>query len=133
MRMQQMNKRARKLKNFNDNAGASYTGPAKPDVLLVGLGSTVGVISEAVTQLQNEGVTVGHLQVSRLMPFPTEEIASYVQNSRKVLVTELNSTGQLAQQIKQYVGGHDKIENCLKFDGDPLTVKEVYNRAKEVI
>ncbi|MDB5085916.1 MAG: 2-oxoglutarate ferredoxin oxidoreductase subunit alpha [Bacilli bacterium] len=133
MRIQQMNKRARKLKNFKGIEGAAYTGPENPEVLVVGFGSTVGVIDEAVAKLKGEGVNVGHLQVARLLPFPTEEIAPLLNKARKVVVTEINSTGQLAQQIKQYVGGHDKIENCLKYDGDPFTVKEIFNRIKEVI
>jgi 2-oxoglutarate ferredoxin oxidoreductase subunit alpha len=49
-----------------------------------------------------------------------------------VVVTELNSTGQLVAQLKQFVGHHEKYESILKYSGDPSLVEEIYEQAKTI-
>jgi 2-oxoglutarate/2-oxoacid ferredoxin oxidoreductase subunit alpha len=132
MRVQQMDKRAKKLLGFNDVEGFTYEGPENAELLLVDFGSVGGVQREAAAQLRAEGVNVGHLQVARMLPFATEEIKPFIQAAKKVLVTELNSTGQLKTVLKTFVGEHEKYESCLKYSGDPFLVSEVYAKAKEV-
>ena len=131
-RVEQMNKRDRKLANFNDVAGATYVGAENAELLLVDFGSTSGVQREVYEALAAEGVSVGHLSVARFLPFPTEEVAGYIRAAKKVLVTELNSKAQLVAQLKQFVGEHEKYESCLKYSGDPFLVEEIYAKAKEV-
>ncbi|MGZ4112139.1 MAG: 2-oxoacid:acceptor oxidoreductase subunit alpha [Tumebacillaceae bacterium] len=132
LRVLKMDKRAKKLVGFNDVEGASYDGVENAELLLIDFGSTGGVQREAFDTLLAEGVSVGHLRVGRVLPFPTEQIAPYIAAAKKVLVTEMNSEGQLASQIKQFVGEHGKIESCLKYSGDPFTVVEIYAKAKSV-
>ncbi|HEU4962740.1 MAG TPA: 2-oxoacid:acceptor oxidoreductase subunit alpha [Bacilli bacterium] len=132
LRVKQMDKRAKKLANFNDLEGATYAGADNAELVLVDFGSTSNIQREAFERLQAEGVSVGHLSISRLLPFPTEEVKPYLASAKKILVTELNSFGQLASQLKQFIGLHDKFESCLKYSGDPFLVEEIYAKAKEV-
>lgn len=131
MRVLQMDKRAKKLANFSDLAGATYVGAENAELLLVDFGSMTGPQREVYEALAAEGVSVGQLSIARLLPFPTEEIKAYINNAKKVLVTEMNSHGQLKNQLKQFVGGdHNKYESCLKYSGDPFLVNEIYAKAK---
>jgi 2-oxoglutarate ferredoxin oxidoreductase subunit alpha len=133
MRRLQMDKRARKLEHFDDLVGVTCDGPKDADVTLVGFGSTKGVIAEAREELERQGVTVAHVQLSVMAPFPAKALESYVQAARTLLVIEVNSRGQLADQIRLHLGHHDKIRSCLKYDGDPILISDIVARANEVI
>ncbi len=133
MRFEQMNKRARKLDQFNELVGATVDGPKDAQIAFVGFGSTKGIINEAKEALEAKGVRVSHIQISVLNPFPEELLRSYIEGAESVLVVELNSTGQLADLLKLHYGHQDHIESCLKYNGDPLTVKEILERVEEVI
>ncbi len=133
MRVLQMDKRARKLQSFHELSGASVSGPKDAQITLVGFGSTRGVIDEARTALMQQGLIVAHVQVSVVAPFPADLIRPYIAGAGTVLAVEVNSRGQLADQLRLQLGYHEKIQSCLKYDGDPMLVKDIVKRAKEVI
>ena len=125
-RVEQMRKRLRKLKGFDADAiGYSYDGPEKTEWTLVGFGSTAAQIREAVEVLRSRGIRTGHLQLRVLNPFPDASVRRILEGAERILVVENNATGQLAERIRARVGFHDKIVSCLKFSGDPFTVKEI--------
>jgi len=132
MRLLQMDKRARKLSSLT-LTGLTVEGPTDADITLVGFGSTKGVICEARVALESAGLRVTHVQMAVIAPFPTDALLPYISGAKTVLVVEVNSKGQLADQIKLRLGQHDKIVSCLKYDGDPLLVAEIVKRAKEVM
>ncbi|MCL6631390.1 MAG: 2-oxoacid:acceptor oxidoreductase subunit alpha [Alicyclobacillus herbarius] len=131
-RVAQMNKRARKLTGFQHESGVSVDGAATAPVALIGFGSTYGVLEEARMRLQAEGLDVKHIHFSRVAPFPLAEFQTAMHGVRRALVVELNSTGQLAQLIRQQAGYHDKLASCLKYNGDPILQKEILAQANEV-
>lgn len=134
LRIQQMDKRMRKLDSLQaDDWAVAYDGDENPDLLLIGQGSTKETIREALEQLQAEGIKAGHLQIRLLHPMPYEIISSYIKKSQCTLVVEQNATGQLANQIKIGTTDHDRIYNCLKYDGDPFLATEILNRCKEIL
>lgn len=132
----QMKKRMRKLDSLDLSDYVDYYGdePAeRVDLLLVGWGSTIGRIQEAVARLEKDGYKVGHLHLRALYPFPRAKVRGYLQAAPRVLVVENNYTGQLAGYLAREVGFHDKIQNCTKYDGDPFLASEIYSRAREVL
>ncbi len=133
MRVKQMNKRARKLDQFNELVGATLEGSKDAQIMLVGFGSTRGIVSEAQEVLEARGMQVSHGHISVLDPFPVELLRPYIEGADMVLVVELNSKGQLADQLKLHYGHQDHILSCLKYNGDPMTVKEILTRVEEVI
>ncbi|MDN4594915.1 2-oxoacid:acceptor oxidoreductase subunit alpha [Polycladomyces subterraneus] len=130
-RVQQMAKRMRKLDAFDPSAlGVEYDGSETTELTLVGFGSTRAQIGEAVKQLRENGVKVGHLQIKVVKPFPDAMVKRYLSGAERILVVENNATGQLAELIRARVGFHNKIQSCLKFSGDPFTVEEILAHCK---
>lgn len=126
LRIKMMDKRLKKLANFDySNVSSYYSGEDEFDILLIGFGSTYAQIAEAYHILKGDGHNVAHLQVKILCPLPVEEIRSKVDTARRVFVVENNATGQVLRLIKSEVNAHDKFLSILKYDGDPFTVHEI--------
>lgn len=133
-RKQQMDKRLRKLKNFKYPEALRTDCPyEEPDVLIVGIGSTIGTITEAKERLEKEGKKVNHIQIRIVLPFPASELKPYIDAARNVVVVENNASGQLADLIKLHVGGADKVKSVLKYDGNPFLPNEIHQKVKELI
>lgn len=131
-RLSQVAKRQRKLKNFQHVSGVTVDGHDDAKFALVGFGSTWGVLEEAREALEEHGLVVKHIHLSRVAPFPAEQLEQALAGVNQALVVELNTTGQLAQLMKQHVTCHDKLSSCLKYDGDPIALAEILQRAHEV-
>ncbi|WP_462409306.1 2-oxoacid:acceptor oxidoreductase subunit alpha [Neobacillus sp. Marseille-QA0830] len=132
-RQAQMDKRMRKLNNIRFNTPVyKNVKHESPDVLFVGFNSTRGVIEEATSRLEQDGLKVNHAHIRLIHPFPAEEVLPLVQAAKKVVVLENNATGQLANILKMNVGHADKIVNHTKYDGNPFLPHEVYTKCKEL-
>ncbi|WLR43476.1 2-oxoacid:acceptor oxidoreductase subunit alpha [Bacillus carboniphilus] len=131
-RKQQMEKRMRKLQNLSfKNAIHSVENFESPDVLLIGFISTRGAIEEAMNRLIEEGLSVNHVHIRLIHPFPNEEVFKEMQKAKKVIVVENNATAQLANLIKMNVGFSEKITSLLKYDGTPFLPSDIYSFVKE--
>jgi 2-oxoglutarate ferredoxin oxidoreductase subunit alpha len=124
-RIAQMNKRANKLQFVPQDDAIKYEGNKKPEVLFIGFGSTYGVIREARMQIEKQGIEVGHAHLRMLHPLPADELSHYVNEASTVIVVEQNSTGQLANVVKQHINLHSKLHSCLKFNGIPLSCSDI--------
>jgi 2-oxoglutarate ferredoxin oxidoreductase subunit alpha len=132
-RQKMMDKRMEKLKHIQVRDAVKVDAPHEnPDILLVGMGSTGGTIDEARARLAKEGIKTNHATVRLIHPFPTEEIKSYIEKAKTVIVVENNATGQLADQIKLHVGHADKIQNLLKYNGNPFLPADIEQKCKEL-
>jgi 2-oxoglutarate ferredoxin oxidoreductase subunit alpha len=132
-RIAQMDKRFRKIENIRfDTPVYKNAKHEDADVLFVGFNSTRGVIEEAMTRLENDGLKVNHAHIRLIHPFPTDEVLPLVRSAKKVIVVENNATGQLANIMKMNVGHAEKITKHLKYDGNPFLPHEVYTKCKEL-
>ena len=130
----QMDKRFRKIENIKFNTPVYKNAPhEKADLLVIGFNSTRGVIEEAVTRLEKDGLKVNHAHIRLIHPFPTDELLPLVNSAKKVVVVENNATGQLANIIKMNVGNISKINKMLKYNGNPFLPHEVYTKCKELL
>lgn len=133
-RVAQTDKRMRKMSSFDPaEFGVSYSGDENPDLLMIGWGSTIGQLDEARKALSAKGISVGHLQLTVLHPFPSEEVKKAIESAKKVIVAENNAYGQLLQLIQLRVGHYDHVHPCLKYSGEPFRVYEIESRAEEVL
>ncbi|MBN8191385.1 2-oxoacid:acceptor oxidoreductase subunit alpha [Bacillus sp. NTK074B] len=132
-RQAQMDKRMRKLGEIKfQNPVHTHAPHEEADLLLVGFNSTRGVIEEAMSRLESDGVKVNHAHVRLIHPFPSAELDPLMQSSKKVVVVENNATGQLANIIKMNVGYGNKIVKMTKYDGTPYLPNEIHSRCKEL-
>ncbi|MBD2870660.1 2-oxoacid:acceptor oxidoreductase subunit alpha [Paenibacillus arenilitoris] len=132
-RQKMMDKRLGKLSGMYIRDAIRVDAPSeKPDLLIVGMGSTGGTIDEARRALAEDGITSNHVTVRQIHPFPTELLRPYLHNAKQVIVIENNATAQLASQIKMNAGFADKIESLLKYDGNPFLPSEVHKACKEL-
>lgn len=132
-RKKMMDKRLGKLKQVEVTNPIVVNAPyEKPDLLIIGMGSTGGTIDQARDLLENDGITTNHLTVRLLHPFPAEAVRPYVEQARQVIVVENNATAQLANLIKLHVGGGEKMNSVLKYDGNPFLPSIIYSESKKV-
>lgn len=107
-------------------------GSADAEVTLIGWGSTWGVISEAVEQLQEEGIAVNQLHFKYLLPFHTKEALEILNKCKTTIVVELNSTGQFARHLRAETG-FSCTDTILKYDGEPFEPRMITNRTKSIL
>lgn len=128
VRIEQMDKRLRKLEGIKQELEEpAYFGPEKPEILMVGFGSTAPAMREAVEKL-NEKLkkTIGALCFGDVFPLPEKKLRRLSAQAKHVVNVEQNATGQLAMLIRTYTG----IEcgaSILKYDGRQMSVDEIVN------
>jgi len=97
------------------------TGTPKGKLLVLGWGSTYGVIKTAVRDLREEGYDVSHAHLTYLNPFP-KNLGELIYNFDKVLIPELNR-GQLSRLIREKF--LVPVVQFNKVQGMPFTVSEL--------
>lgn len=105
------------------------TGVEEGDLLILGWGSTLGVVKNAVLELNAEGHKVGHAHIRYLFPFQ-KNLGKVLARFKNVLIPEMNS-GQLRQLIRaEYL---IDAQGLSKIKGIPFTSDEIKNKALEVL
>ncbi len=126
-RERMMNKRLSKLDGVTAiRDGFRYEGPELPTLILVGIGSTVGILREAVKQM---GGQVGLAWFRTLSPFPVERVRNVLATAQHVMVVEQNALGQIRQMMAAHGVSDERFTSFLKYDGVPFLPEEVVTRA----
>ena len=120
--------RAQKVANIaHDIPLQKVDGPDHGDLLVVSWGGTFGACTTAVRRCQAQGLSVGHVHLRYLNPFP-RNLGDVLRNYRRVLIPELN-LGQLRLLISgTYLVdavGYNKIK------GKPFAVGELVNEIQK--
>jgi 2-oxoglutarate/2-oxoacid ferredoxin oxidoreductase subunit alpha len=102
-------------------------GPEQGDLLVLGWGSTYGVIKTAVAELLAEGHSVAHAHLRYLRPFP-RNLGQMLRNYKKVLIPEINN-GQLVKIIRAEYLVDAQAYN--KIMGVPITKGELIEAIKK--
>ncbi len=96
-------------------------GNAEPDTVLLGWGSTLGIMKEAV-DLLSEKTKIAMLHFSEVYPVPHGDYLSILEKAKNTVCVEQNATSQFAQILKTETGfTFDTHIN--RFDGRPFTVE----------
>ncbi len=123
--------RKQKIENIADSIPAQKidNGVEKGDVLVVGWGSTYGVIKTVVDNMVKSGYNVGHTHIKYMNPLP-QNLEDLFKRFKKILVPELN-TGQLIKVLREKylipAVGYNKVQ------GIPMTQTELTNKILELI
>jgi 2-oxoglutarate/2-oxoacid ferredoxin oxidoreductase subunit alpha len=104
-------------------------GPEKGKLLVVGWGSTYGVIKSAVAELLAQGHAVAHAHIRYLRPFP-KNLGELLRNYEQVLIPEINN-GQLIKIIRDEYFVDAKGYN--KIMGVPITKGELLEAMRAML
>jgi 2-oxoglutarate ferredoxin oxidoreductase subunit alpha len=103
-------------------------GPEKGDILILGWGSTYGVIKTVVEELLQQGDSIAHAHLRYLRPLP-KNLGEILSNFKTVLIPEINN-GQLIKIIRdKYLidaKGYNKVM------GVPITKQELIEAVRSV-
>jgi 2-oxoglutarate ferredoxin oxidoreductase subunit alpha len=122
--------RAEKVARIADRIPAcTPTGDAEGDLVVVGWGSTHGVIEAAVRAQRAKGRRIGHVHLRHLNPFP-KQLEVVLRSYRRVLVVEMN-LGQLLFVLR----GTFLLDaiGLQKVQGQPFRQSEIEAKIEEVL
>ena len=105
------------------------SGPETGDLLVLGWGSTYGVIKSAVKELQAQGKSIAHAHIRHMRPFP-KNLGEIIANYKQVLIPEINN-GQLIKIIRDIYLVDAKGYNKIK--GTPITRAELISAIEELL
>jgi 2-oxoglutarate/2-oxoacid ferredoxin oxidoreductase subunit alpha len=88
-------------------------------------------VREAVAALRERGLSVGAFYPRVLGPFPAERVKEFAANATRVIVPEVNFTGQLARLVRAECGL--VVESHPKCDGLPFTAEDIQDLISERI
>jgi len=124
-------KRMRKLDGLTEEMDEpDLYGDPHPEVLLIGWGSTYGVIREAVDALAALGAKTAMLHFSDLWPLPQKRLRSLLAKVEKSYCIENNAGGQLSALIRRETG-LSTGESILKYDGRPFLPHEIVEEVQD--
>jgi 2-oxoglutarate ferredoxin oxidoreductase subunit alpha len=101
-------------------------GAGEPEIVLVGWGSTYGVIKETVDELSGSR-NIAMLHFSELFPFPAIDRFDYLallRKAGKTICIEHNATGQFGRLMRAETG-FEFTAKIHRYDGRPFTVESL--------
>jgi 2-oxoglutarate/2-oxoacid ferredoxin oxidoreductase subunit alpha len=127
IRSKMVEKRLKKLDGIKkDIIPPELIGSPDYNVLVIGWGSTYGIIKEALDNLKREDI--GFLYFKQVYPLH-KSIKKYLDNADKTIIFENNAESQFANLIK--LETDFKIDkHILKYNGSPFSVEEVTESLK---
>ncbi|BAS29347.1 2-oxoacid:acceptor oxidoreductase subunit alpha [Limnochorda pilosa] len=130
-RNRMMAKRARKMALVAQEPGMTRRhGHEHPVLGVLGWGSQEGVIREAVARANREGYRVAALHTRMVWPLPEAEIEAFLEQVDRVLIPEVNLSGQFANLIRSRFDV--KPYRLNKTDGLPFRPADIYEKIREV-
>ena len=86
---------------------------------------TSGVVTRAARSVAREanaaGGSVGVLQLQTLWPFADAEVREAARKAKRIIVAEMNYSGQLAGEVKKYVSDPSLVTGVTTYNGSIMT------------
>jgi 2-oxoglutarate ferredoxin oxidoreductase subunit alpha len=132
VRIKMHDKRLRKLQSLvKELGGITTAGPPEAPLVLACWGSSYGPVAETVERLNADRVPARMMHLSELWPFPRDAVTAALAGAQKLVMVELNATGQMNRLLRQEAGiAADHL--VLKYDGLPFTPEHILRGLKEV-
>jgi 2-oxoglutarate/2-oxoacid ferredoxin oxidoreductase subunit alpha len=109
-------------------------GSIEPETVVVGWGSTYGILKEAVDALSRKK-PIAMLHFSEIFPFPSREKFDYIdvlKRAKKTIIIEQNATSQFARLMKMETG-YDFTDRINRYDGRPFMIEELTGEIDGII
>lgn len=105
-------------------------GDDEAEIGILGWGSTIGPVKEAVELAQAEGIPVAVLYPKLLYPLSRPLIENFIAKRKAIIVPELNYVGQLARMIQAEFWR--EVISLRQFGGIPFRTRDVYEEIQRV-
>lgn len=129
----QLDKRMRKLAALKEELPEPILyGAKKPDILLIGWGSTKGPILDALEDDAFAKLKIGYLHFTYLLPLKTDLLEKLMKQVKMSVLVEGNYQGQLGMLIRQETGLQVN-HKILKYDGRPFFIDELTEKLKGIL
>jgi len=133
-RIKMMQKRMRKLSgSAKDMIPPKLWGDKQATVGIIGFGSTLGPIVEAIEELGEENIRAKNLQIRTAWPFPVEAVSAFIQSCEFVFVVENNYSGQLHNLIQSQVKPEARMQKILNYSSVAFRPVEISSQIKRAV
>lgn len=95
------------------------------DVLIIAAGAVTRAAREAALEARKSGLKVGVLQLITIWPFADKEIMAAAKTAKKVVVAEMNYSGQLAGEVLKAIGKSIPLKQANIYNGQILTPQHI--------
>ncbi|MDD5165893.1 MAG: 2-oxoacid:acceptor oxidoreductase subunit alpha [Candidatus Omnitrophica bacterium] len=102
---------------------------ANADTVLLGFGSTYGVMKEICAEPGNGNL--GFIHFSQVWPFPVSEVNQLLKDKKNIFTVENNAGGQLAKLLMREAG-IKVTHSILRYDGRPFDLDYLAARIEEL-
>ncbi|MGP8188742.1 MAG: 2-oxoacid:acceptor oxidoreductase subunit alpha [Methanobacterium sp.] len=127
IRTKMVDKRLKKFEGIKkDSIPPELIGSPDYNILIIGWGSTYGIIKEALDNLNHEDIAF--LYFKQVYPLH-DNTKNYLDKADKTIIFENNAESQFANLIKLQID-FKVDENILKYNGRPFSVEEVTESLK---
>ncbi len=130
LRGKMVEKRLRKLESIKEEVlPPELSGNREYKILIVGWGSTYGVIKESLKILDRKDISFLHFK--QIYPLH-EESQKYLQKAKRIIIVENNATSQFGRLIKLFTGIDIKTK-ILKYNGLAFSTEEIVDEIQKYI
>jgi 2-oxoglutarate ferredoxin oxidoreductase subunit alpha len=102
------------------------------EIILVAYGSVARIAKSAMIKARLKGLKVGLIRPITLWPFPDKLISDVCENTKKMLVVEMNA-GQMVEDVKLAACGKAEIDFYGRMGGGIPTDDEILERLEALI
>jgi len=114
-----------------DTKMSDYSGTKKMvDIGVISWGSSAGAAHEAVMTAAGEGITGAAFSSMMLSPFPENDLAAFADRCKKILIPELNYTGQFADFVTKII--QRPVERLTFITGRPMAAEDIVEKMREM-
>ena len=126
-------KRFRKFNSVLSEAPApeiSITGKAKFDIGVISWGSSAGAAHEAVIAAQKQGINASSFSSMMISPYPEKALIEFSDKCKKILIPELNFSGQFARFAASIL--KRPVERLNFITGRPMASEDILQKIRDM-
>ncbi len=100
------------------------------DIGVISWGSSAGAAHEAAMSAQKEGINASSFSSMMISPFPEKELIEFSDKCKKILIPELNFSGQFANFVTRIL--KRPVERLNFITGRPMASEDILQKMREM-
>ena len=108
----------------------SVTGKSEFDIGVISWGSSAGAAHEAVMSAQKQGINASSFSSMMISPFPEKALIEFSNKCEKILIPELNFSGQFAKFATSIL--KRPVEKLNFITGRPMASEDILQKIRDM-